>query len=373
MAVQDCTNKSTLWHLYENKLIQKLILFIICFSMAIHMLIFNTMDNQTISMSHSTANTTRKNNIELQIISYFTFPAGRLQQKSLCNCIRINGQMDIKTKYLGNSYDIDQMNVTPKNKRKLKHTAKLFAMSDYLDYLNTKYTISQQKNSIILMFVDGYDVIFQRNYTFILNQFLDLYNTSMYKNKVIWSTDYQCWPSGPHCNYLASIAPNNTNTLFLNAGGWIGFLYDVNLLFNQFKETISMIGTVQQIRSHYTDDQGFYQKHFIKNNSKMALDYHSILWQIMNVPNISIFELRNDGWINPSTGHYSSILHFAGGQAKKSTGLFVDGILEKFSTNNKGVNVRINGSFNIEFIGKNNSFREIKYSKLCAKYRNWFY
>eukprot|EP01084_Bolivina_argentea_P263688 446393_1 len=312
---------------------------------------------------------------ELLILSYFTFPKpGKTRMRFFCNCIRINTQLNINITYLGDGNTFNFEGIYSKNdKKSLKQSGKILATSEYIQYLTQQYTIEQQKDSIIILFVDGYDVIFQRDYSYILKQFIDMNSKYEYQNKgVIWCTDPYCWPTGHWCTRFTNIAPNDTDTRFLNAGAWIGYLYDVNAMFSHVRATLNVFNNdLNRIKRKFTDDQGFYSHHYWENNSNMILDYYSQIFQRMNFDKQIMF-LKENGYYNTEMKHYPSILHFAGGQGKFWIVNKTTNLVNLYASQN-AIDLKINGSSDITFATNNGTIRKLKYSEMCSKLTDFFY
>eukprot|EP01084_Bolivina_argentea_P238961 401529_1 len=339
---------------------------------------FRNDEEQTIEVTNDTTNNTIDNKLskELHILSYFTFPRPRKMNMGLyCKCININSQLNINITYLGDGNTFNLQDKGNREKRALKHSGKLLAASEYITYLSEIYSIEQQKHSIIILFVDGYDVIFQRNYNYILNQFIHINKINPYKNKVIWSVDNTCWPSGDWCEKFVNSSSNKNDVMFLNAGGWIGYLYDVNLMFDRFRDTAKQFNNdLDNIHKTFWSDQGFYSHHYFQNNSNMILDYNSQMFHKMEKENESLIVLKDNGYYNTKTNSYPSMLHFAGGQGKYFFDRYYRQLIDLFERKNI-VNRTIKGSIDITFAKNDGTTRTLKYSEkqMCRKYKDLYY
>ncbi|CAK1588743.1 unnamed protein product [Parnassius mnemosyne] len=124
---------------------------------------------------------------------------------------------------------------------------------------------TEDKDHIVL-FTDGYDVMFLGNMADILAKFKAMPDT-----RVLFAAEPFCWPDAK----LASMYPNTeVSNPFLNSGGFIGYLPEIYEILN-----------AKEIKDK-DDDQLYYTKIYLDKNMretlKISLDHKSEIFQNLN-------------------------------------------------------------------------------------------
>ena len=191
------------------------------------------------------------------------------------------------------------------------------------DKLNKLAAFGQISNQLLatypdltLLFLDGFDVLFQQGPIEILKKYKEI------NKSLVYSAEKNCWPGGnkTYCDeyprnikveemYNSTQIPNeipevNWSVRFLNSGLMIGSALESAKFFKD---------AVEYIQKGYSDDQEIASLIFTSKKLNMTIDYHSSLFQ-------SMWNSNRDLERNPKTGHfenirtrtYPSLLHFNG-------------------------------------------------------------
>lgn len=129
----------------------------------------------------------------------------------------------------------------------------------------TLKNLKDDDNNRIVLFTDGYDVIFLNNLNKIVETFKNM------KHNVLFSAETYCWPD----TQLASkYPPRDDGKRYLNSGMFIGYVSDIYQLLN-YKNI-----------ENTDDDQLFYTNAYLdeefRNKYKMGLDHNSEIFQNIN-------------------------------------------------------------------------------------------
>eukprot|EP01084_Bolivina_argentea_P146067 255865_1 len=173
-----------------------------------------------------------------------------------CRCLRINSLQNFQIKYLG-------WNI-PLKYGPAKKFDKIKVVQQELSRLLTIYNSEEQQN-IVILFIDGKDVITQVKQTEIIKAF-NLWNKTITRNQLIFSAEKHCWPQNMlffrnDCKDYPQPTPiSPEGKLYLNAGAWIGRL---NVAYNVFTFISSMINPFTEIAE---DDQAIIQRVFLNTH-----------------------------------------------------------------------------------------------------------
>lgn len=128
------------------------------------------------------------------------------------------------------------------------------------DHINATPTM---KDTDVLIFVDGYDVIVHNNPYNVIRAWLENFDTS----KVTFAAEKQCWPDSK--NKVAQIAKNQggTNNHFLNSGCFIGTVAAIKKI-------------ISEPINNSDDDQRYYQKVYTDTNL-IELDHQCKIFQCL--------------------------------------------------------------------------------------------
>ncbi|XP_013147988.1 PREDICTED: procollagen-lysine,2-oxoglutarate 5-dioxygenase 3 isoform X2 [Papilio polytes] len=122
-----------------------------------------------------------------------------------------------------------------------------------------------KENDHIVLFTDSYDVMFLGTLGDILVKF-----KAMPETRVLFSAEPFCWPDSK----LAAMYPNTEVTNpYLNSGGFIGYLSEINTILN-----------AKKIKNN-EDDQLYYTKVYLselRDSLKINLDHKSEIFQNLN-------------------------------------------------------------------------------------------
>eukprot|EP01084_Bolivina_argentea_P143767 252403_1 len=315
---------------------------------------------------------------ELHVISYRnTHKCSPYWQKSHANCekrlrlwcgaVRVNALNNISVNYLGDN---------PQEPYISGHVLKILDIYKHLKYLAESYTLEQQQHSIIIMFIDGFDTIFQFNSSEVIKRFLQLKSNPDIdlNHKVIWQAEHTCSPGHPrnidrtiYCNTSLDAyprpPPNNDGT-WLNAGGYIGYLYDVVQNFQEFMDYINTDGA-HDAKGEWRGDQEIISLHYINRSEYMYLDYYSYLMQALNEM-YDVIKLEEHGWYNPIMNTYPVTLHFNGDKR------YIESSERELVNKVFPENDKIDGDFNISLTNYTIT-RTIKYKDICTEYIDWYY
>jgi len=286
-----------------------------------------------------------------------------------CDCLRVNLQILTRPiAYLGDNEQDEYIN---------GHVKKILDVYQYLTHFAQQFSIDEQQHSIIVMFVDAFDTVFQRNESYILQRFLELKNKPNMQHKVIWQVERECSPGHPrnidrsiYCDANTTAyppQPANSDARWLNAGGYIGYLYDVLANFRQFIDFIEVTGG-HDAKGEWRGDQEIISMHFINRSEHMTLDYYSYLMQAMNKM-YGVMRLHDDGWYNPNMRNYPALLHFNGN--KEHIVEYVDKLANTL-LRDRPHQGKVNGDIEVELINYNVS-RMLKYRDLCGQFQQWYY
>ena len=121
----------------------------------------------------------------------------------------------------------------------------------------------KDREDLIIMFTDSYDVVFLAEPEAILSEFYKM------NANVVFGAEAFCWPDEKLKSSYPSI---ESGKRFLNSGGFIGYAKD-----------IYAIVTHHEIEN-YDDDQLFYTKLYVDENfrdlHKIKLDHKSFIFQV---------------------------------------------------------------------------------------------
>ncbi len=110
----------------------------------------------------------------------------------------------------------------------------------------------------VVLFVDGYDVLFQSTSENILNLFLEM------NVPFVISVEKYCWPD----SHLAPDYPKSpTSFKYINSGSYIGYVGHMKQIFSEL-----------EILRLYGSDQGVFTRHFFKAPEKYTFDYYCKLF-----------------------------------------------------------------------------------------------
>ena len=159
-------------------------------------------------------------------------------------------------------------------------------------YLNK----SSLRDDDIVLFVDGYDVIFNDDLETIVSRYKE-FNTD-----ILFAAEKECWPVPSMANLFPK---SETEYRFLNSGCYIGTKKAITVLLSD---------TIQDGE----DDQLYLQKRFLSTSpTKIKLDHENYIFQCIS-KSFDEIKIRDNGQlINNSTRACPCILHGNGGQQDK--------------------------------------------------------
>ena len=283
-------------------------------------------------------------------------------RKRFCNCIRVNLLNDININYLGDDDTV---------KYAAGHIRKVFDVYKYLTLLKSKYTETQQKESIVIMFADAFDTMYQTNSDEVLRRF----NEFGIKDKVIWQAEKNCYPRKDIAGLYPEPPKNSIQSKYLNAGGYIGYLYYVHANFAQFIDFIDdprgygyenydidggvYKGDQEIITLHITD----YYNTSKEMSKYMTLDYYSKIMQ-------SMWHMYDSVKFKPGFGYFNSTtIHFNGDKSQ------INNLVNQYANNvfkDKPGKGKVNGDREINLTNYNIT-RAVKYRDFCSKFHDFYY
>lgn len=162
------------------------------------------------------------------------------------------------------------------------------------DYIKNRFI----KDDDIILFVDGYDVIFNDDLGTIVERF------KSFNVDVLFAAEKICWPD----TSLQDRFTAHTDYKYLNSGCFIGYKWAIRRILN---EEIS----------DSDDDQLYLQKKYLSENNpyyvKLALDNENYVFQCVSAAAEDIDVLPNNQLFNKATETCPCILHGNGGEADK--------------------------------------------------------
>ncbi len=179
--------------------------------------------------------------------------------------------------------------------------------------------ISSLSDDCIVMFTDGFDVMFTQNLQQIKKKFLSS------GKSLLFSGECGCWPlvtrGREWCNELYPRAPPNSYR-FLNSGGWIGMKKQAEYMLND------VVKSAKESNNPEVNDQELVNIAYMKNRLNISIDHYASIFQClhyvidMNRPRIlpncqpykkhMLWDQQNMTWYNTKTKSYPSVFHFNG-------------------------------------------------------------
>jgi procollagen-lysine,2-oxoglutarate 5-dioxygenase len=156
------------------------------------------------------------------------------------------------------------------------------------------------------MVIDGYDILITSNMQNIINNYNKITNNT---NKIIFSAEKGCWPDIKLETQYPS-AP--TAYKYLCAGAYIANIGIMKKLFNDNKYIFDL--SIEELNK--LDDQLFFTKIYLTNQSNIILDYNNNLFNSM-FNGINDLEFKNNKWYNNITHTYPIIFHANGPHESK--------------------------------------------------------
>ena len=83
------------------------------------------------------------------------------------------------------------------NHKKLKYIDKIYILKDYLKYIETEYISNNkisQLSKLVICYGDAFDILYLTNKEKILSIYLNQFDESFRKNKVLFNGEYGRWP-----------------------------------------------------------------------------------------------------------------------------------------------------------------------------------
>ncbi len=157
----------------------------------------------------------------------------------------------------------------------------------------------------ILLFVDGYDVIFQADEKTILETFYAM------NHPFVISVERDCWPHKD----MAPLFPKDTSFRYINGGSYIGYAGNV-------------VEILKGLRPYdlYCDDQGVLMLDWVKHPQQYCLDTYCQLFLVLTFVNLDELMIdEHQQILCRETGTLPILLHGNG----RSRGMFYS-ICEKF-------------------------------------------
>uniref|UniRef100_A0A8C9U3H1 procollagen-lysine 5-dioxygenase n=1 Tax=Scleropages formosus TaxID=113540 RepID=A0A8C9U3H1_SCLFO len=122
-----------------------------------------------------------------------------------------------------------------------------------------------ERQDLVILFVDSYDVIFASGPQELLKKF------SRMSHRVVFAAEGFCWPDQ---RLAPKYPPVHTGKRYLNSGGFIGYAPELSAIVQQWKQKDN------------DDDQLFYTKIYLDKNQRtklnMTLDHRSQIFQNLN-------------------------------------------------------------------------------------------
>lgn len=156
----------------------------------------------------------------------------------------------------------------------------------------------KDREDLLVMFVDSYDVLFAASSEAIIQKFLD------FNSKAVFSAEQFCWPD----QKLASSYPKvGLGKRFLCSGGYIGYAPVIHALLNNndIKDT--------------DDDQLYYTKIFLNQNDHgIRLDHRSHIFQNLNgaEDEVELKVSENDTYVYNTFYNTRSAIYHGNGASK---------------------------------------------------------
>lgn len=204
---------------------------------------------------------------------------------------------------LVNSALVRGIHVTPLVSRQKIGHGKGFGMKIKMlsDYIRGK------KDTDIVMFVDGYDVLVTGAEKEIIEAYISF--RRRYGDKAVFSAEYYCWPDG----YKAQKYPEVKDSpyKYLNSGTYIS---SVGTLKRILKKTNIDIHSEDFEKF---DDQRFYTDLYLQNQNLIVLDNYNKIFNCLAGATKDL-EFRKGRWYNIQTKSYPLVYHGNGGPEIKA-------------------------------------------------------
>ena len=175
----------------------------------------------------------------------------------------------------------------------------------YTKITETQKYINDLPENDIVLFIDAYDVIINSNYIEILHKFLS------YECDILLSGELNCYPEF-YKNDMDNIMPLVIKNKYINSGGYIGYIKDINKLF--LWKPINEIINICEVGS----DQSYFIKYFIENykHVNIKIDINSLVFQCMHLISWKEIDFRHGRVFNNIFNSYPCFIHFNGGTFK---------------------------------------------------------
>ena len=158
-----------------------------------------------------------------------------------------------------------------------------------------KKELYKHKDDDVILFVDGYDVLFNDTLDNIIQTYLSFHS------RVIFAAEKNCWPDKTMKDSFVGTEHGNN---YLNSGCYIGVV-------SELKKILA-----EEIQDS-DDDQLYFQKQYLSCQFDMTLDAHTKLFQCVAQDEDNI-KITDDLKIqNTETGNCPKILHGNGGEYSK--------------------------------------------------------
>lgn len=160
-------------------------------------------------------------------------------------------------------YDLDLITVVTQNSNWETHRNKDIELLKALDSI---------ANDEIILFTDGYDVLFLGNET----QLVEKYNQAVNGKELLISAEKSCYPDTSLRQYFTEFP---TEFKYVNSGGIMGKAKDFRDALNRIEEIRKTIESENDLFPH--SNQYLWTLFFIDNKNKIALDYECKLFQTL--------------------------------------------------------------------------------------------
>lgn len=167
--------------------------------------------------------------------------------------------------------------------------------------------IRNLKDTDIVMFVDGYDVLITGTEKEIIEAYISF--RRRHGNKAIFSAEYYCWPDGNKAKQYPEV--KDSPYKYLNSGTYIS---SVGTLKSILKKTNIDIHSDEFKKF---DDQRFYTDLYLQNQNLIVLDTHNKIFNCLAGATQDL-ELRKGRWYNIQTKSQPLVFHGNGGPEIKA-------------------------------------------------------
>ena len=164
--------------------------------------------------------------------------------------------------------------------------------------LMKQYLSTQVDDSSVVLFADGYDVVFNDNLSTIVERYRDM------NAEVVFAAEKTCWPDKSMAD---KFPPSHTAYKYLNSGLYIGTARALRAMFNEEL-------------TDREDDQLYIQKQFLNQGElgvNAILDVENYIFQCISGTGNDVSVKSNGQLLNSATRCCPCILHGNGGGADK--------------------------------------------------------